>query len=117
MAKNTYESKHPIFSNILYTNDENMRKEFSPQDWRSLQIPLPSSQFKLSSTQKNEIQRQIQIQMKIPSEYIDEYDKQAIQKKKPTVMDPTAKTSKKPQIVGLIIINIKANGIFIQSIF
>jgi hypothetical protein len=94
-----------------------MRKEFSPQDWRSLQIPLPSSQFKLSSTQKNEIQRQIQIQMKIPSEYIDEYDKQAIQKKKPTVMDPTAKTSKKPQIVGLIIINIKANGIFIQSIF
>ena len=56
--------------------------------------------------------------MKIPSEYIDEYDKQAIQRKKLTVIeDSTAKTSKKPQIVSLIIINIKANGIFIKSIF
>jgi len=95
-----------------------MRKEFSSQDWRFLQIPLLTPQFELSSAQKSEIQRQVQIQMKIPSEYIDEYDKQAIQRKKPTVIeDSTAKTSKKPQIVSLIIINIKANGIFIKLIF
>jgi hypothetical protein len=74
LVEKTYEYNHPIYSNILYMNDDQINDEFSSQDLSFLKISLPSSPFQFSAVQEREIRQKLKKVMKIQPQNLDEYD-------------------------------------------